>query len=435
MKRKAMSIMMAAAMAASLMAGTVSVSAEAEVDTSAEKDFKVLSIWAEDTPDGKILIDMLNKYTEEVNPNFSYEYEYVSSSDLSTKISTLVASNDLPDMFAYVAGVPLRELIAAEKVVNISEELEKLGTADKVMEGAKSIMTALSDTEDLYDLPFGMNVEGFWYNKAVFEEAGVEVPTTWDELIAACDAFVEKGIQPIATGGSDKWPTTRIVNAYAYRTMGKDAVKQACDGEMEFTDEGFVAAAQMVADMASKGYFGEGATTVDNTTAEGMLLAGECAMLYDGSWYTSSIVDETMNPDGEENIGFMGVPVVDESISPASELPSNCGNILCFSADKYDAATAGFLQYFTENIGDYAMSEYQSVRGYTYETASEDISGITQTIIDAIAAAESSTAWWEAYMNDETKAAAQDNIQSVLNGDMDGAAYMDSIAEAYMISN
>ena len=46
-----------------------------------------------------------------------------------------------------------------------------------------------------------------------------------------------------------------------------------------------------------------------------------------------------------------------------------------------------------------------------------------------------STAWWEAYMNDETKATAQDNIQSVLNGDMDGAAYMDSIEEAYTISN
>ena len=64
-----------------------------------------------------------------------------------------------------------------------------------------------------------------------------------------------------------------------------------CEGETKFTDDGFVAAAQMVADMADKGYFGEGATTVDNTTAEGMLLNGQCAMLYDGSWFTSSITD------------------------------------------------------------------------------------------------------------------------------------------------
>ena len=72
---------------------------------------------------------------------------------------------------------------------------------------------------------------------------------------------------------------------------------------------------------------------------------------------------------------------------------------------------------------------------YTYDVDTKDISSITQTVIDAIADAKTSTAWWEAYMNDETKATAQDNIQSVLNGDMDGAAYMDSIEEAYTISN
>ena len=336
MKKKAMALVMVAATAISLMAGSLSVSAATDPDTSAEKKIKVLSIWAEDSADGKILTGMLDNYTKDVNPNFSYEYEYVSASDLSTKISTLVASNDLPDLFAYSAGVPLRELIQAGKVVNVSEELKAMGDEDKVMDSAKSIMTSLSDTDDLYDLPFGMNIEGFWYNKSVFEDAGVEVPTTWDELLQVCDTLKEKGIQPIATGGSDKWPTTRIVNAYAYRTMGADAVKKACEGETKFTDDGFVAAAQMVADMADKGYFGEGATTVDNTTAEGMLLNGQCAMLYDGSWFTSSITDEETNPSGEDNIGFMGVPVVDESVSEASELPANCGNILCLSQDKYD---------------------------------------------------------------------------------------------------
>ena len=189
MKKKAMAIVMAAATAVSLMAGSLSVSAATEPDTSAEKTIKVLSIWAEDSADGKILTGILDNYIKDVNPNFSYEYEYVSSSDLSTKVSTLVASNDLPDLFAYSAGVPLRELIQAGKVVNISEELKGMNDEDKVMDSAKSIMTSLSDTDDLYDLPFGMNIEGFWYNKSVFEEAGVEVPTTWDDVLEVCDTL------------------------------------------------------------------------------------------------------------------------------------------------------------------------------------------------------------------------------------------------------
>ena len=86
MKKKAMAIVMAAATAVSLMAGSLSVSAATEPDTSAEKTIKVLSIWAEDSADGKILTGILDNYIKDVNPNFSYEYEYVSSSDLSTKV-------------------------------------------------------------------------------------------------------------------------------------------------------------------------------------------------------------------------------------------------------------------------------------------------------------------------------------------------------------
>lgn len=429
MKKKIVSLMMAAALAA----GMTSMGAMAtEPDTSQEKEFKVLSIWSDESPDGQILVGMLDKYAEE-NPNFTYEYEYVAASDVTTKIATLVASDDLPDLFAYAAGTPLKTLINADKVVNISEELDNLGLSDKITDGAKSIMTSLSGTEDMYDLPFGMNVEGFWYNKALFEQVGAEVPTTWDELLAVCDLFMENDIQPLATGGSDKWPSSRIINAYTYRTMGADAIQKAANGELSYTDEGFVAAAQMLSDMVNKGYFGEGATTVDNTTAENMLLAGQCAMIYDGSWFTSAITADT-NPAGADGIGFIGVPVVDESISPATEYPMNCGNILCMAKSKYDGASAAFLQYFVENIGDYAMENYQSVRGYTYSVSDDSLDEITKEIVDTINTATGSTAWWEAYMNDETKSAAQDNVQTLMNGDMTAQEYMESIQEAYDMS-
>ena len=71
MKKKAMAIVMAAATAVSLMAGSLSVSAATEPDTSAEKTIKVLSIWAEDSADGKILTGILDNYIKDVNPNFS----------------------------------------------------------------------------------------------------------------------------------------------------------------------------------------------------------------------------------------------------------------------------------------------------------------------------------------------------------------------------
>lgn len=434
MKKRMMRKMVLGAAVAALTLGSMPVSA-AEIDTTSEKNFKILAIWSEDSAEGQILIGLTEKYIEEVNPNFTYEYEYVTSADVIAKISTLVASNDLPDMFAYAYGQPLQELISADKLVNITEELESLGCSEYLNEGAKASLLSLSNTEDLYCLPYGMNIEGFWYNKTVFEEAGVEIPTTWDELLTVCDQLVEKEIQPIAVGGSDRWPATRLVNAYAYRSMGTEAVKAASQGEAKFTDDGYVAAAQMIADMADKNYFGAGSGTVDNTTAESMLLNGQCAMLYDGSWFTSSITDEEINIFGEENIGFIGVPVVDEAINTADVLPTNCGNPFVLSSDKYDAATAGWLQYFMENIGNYAMENYQSLRGYTYTVEADELSPIVTEVVNYINSASSSTAWWEAYMDTETKNTALDSIQLVLSGDMDGAEYCQAIQDTYDLNN
>lgn len=401
-------------------------------DTQAAKKFKILSIWAEDTREGKLIYDLTKKYTEEVNPNFEFEFELVSANDLTTKIAALMASNDLPDAFAYVAGTPLKELIDAGKVVDIGAELQKLGVADCIEESAANLLRGLSATDSYYDLPLGLNIEGFWYNKAIFEENGIEVPVTWDDLTAACDTLLAKGIQPIAAGGADKWPLSRLVNAYVIRTMGIDALTKATNGELSFTDEGFIKAATVVQDMANKGYFGKGCTTVDNTTAGNMVLAGEAAMVYNGSWYSEDIASEN-NPAGEDGIGFFSIPEVEGGVGKATEIPTNCGNILTLSADKYDDATAGWLKYFVENAGNYGMENMGSVKGYKYDVTAE-LSPVNQIVVDTINNTTDAATWFEALMNNETKSAAQDNVQTLVNGEMTPEEYMQSIQEAYDMS-
>lgn len=405
--------------------------AEAKTDGAAKK-FKILSIWAEDTKEGKLLYNLTKQYQEEVNPNFEFEFELVSANDLTTKIATLVASNDLPDAFAYVAGQPLTELINADKVVNISEQLETLGVSEQIEEGAATLLKGLSNTDSMYDLPLGLNIEGFWYNKKVFADAGVEVPKTWDELLTVCDTIKAKGVQPMSIGGSDKWPLSRLVNAYVIRTMGVDALTKATAGELSFTDPKFIEAATQVSNMGEKGYFGEGVTTVDQTTAGNMMLAGESAMCYNGSWFTEDITSEN-NPAGEDGIGFFSIPVVDEAISPATEIPMNCGNILALSKDKYDDATADWLKYFVEHAGDYAMKEMGSVKGYKY-TVDGELSPINKTVVENIDSVTNAATWFEAMMNNETKTAAQDNVQTLVNGEMTPEEYMQSIQDAFDLS-
>ncbi len=394
-----------------------------------KKSIKILSIWAEDNDNGKLIIDLTDRYIAEVNPNFSYEYEVVAADNLKQKIAVLAASNDLPDVFVYESGKPIKELIEADKILDIGGALESEGVMNQLDAGAVSLLKTLSGTDKLYDLPLGLNVEGFWYNKALFEKAGVSVPKTWTEFQAACAKLEAAGIQPLVAGGADKWPLTRLINAYVYRSLGVDAMKKAAAGEVKYTDPGYVAAAKELQDMAKAGYFGEGITTIDQGTAGDMLMAGQAAMFYNGSWFTQQLNAET-NPAGAEGIGFFNVPVVDEKISAATEYSMNCGNILCLDKGKYDDGTAGWLKYFVENIGNEAMSQYGSVKGYTY-TAAGEMSDYTKVVANALASVTKATTWFEAAMNSEVNTVAQTNVQTLVNGDMTPEEYMQSIQDAY----
>ena len=405
-------------------------------DPQLEKNFKILSIWDQDSDNGELITQIADQYIAEVNPNFSYEYEYVSSDDLRTKVATLLSSNDLPDMFAYEAGAPLVDYIDAGKVVNISELLKTYDCESALDPSAVSLLKTLSGTDDIYDLPLGLNVEGFWYNKELFAEAGIEnPPATWDEFEEDCQKLMDAGIQPLSAGGSDKWGVTRVINAYLVRTAGADAMSKAKSGEASYTDEVYVAAAAKVQEWAEKGWFGEGVNTVDMTTAGQMLMNGQSAMFYNGSWFAANLNDTSANKAGEDGIGFFNVPIADESISSSTEYSMNCGNILCLSQDKYDEATGWFIKYFVEHMGDVAMETQGTVKGYTYTASADDIKPYTQIVLDEIDKATSAFTWFEATLSSEVSSVAQEQVQSLMTGDITAEEYMQLIQDASDLSN
>lgn len=453
MKKKAMAAVLSMAMLSGLVAGcgntssggTGSSDAAKSTDKAAssasttdfsgedpqlEKNFHILSIWSEDNDNGVLLTKICEDY-KKVNPNFSYEYELVSSKDLKQKIATLAASNDLPDMFAYESGKPIVDLIDADQITDIGSLLNEIGDSSYLMDSATSLLKTLSGTDTIYDLPLGLNVEGFWYNKALFEKAGIsETPATWDEFEEDLAKLKDAGIQPLSCGAADRWGATRLINAYTVRSMGADAMKKAADGKSKYTDKGYVDAAAKIQDWADKGYFGEGVNTVDMNTAGSMLMTGQSAIFYNGSWFTSNLNDTSANEAGEDGIGFFNIPVVDAQVSPADSYAMNCGNILCLSKAKTDEATKWFVKYFVEHMGDLAMAEQGSIKGYTYTTQPSEMTGYTQLVLDEIGKAKDAFTWYEATMSSEVSDAAQKNVQTLLSGEMTPEEYMQSIQDA-----
>lgn len=430
MKKRGIAIILTAAMiTGTITASAITVQAD---DKDSDRVFNILSMWPEDDKDsGQVLKDVTEKYIKEVNPDFKYEFELVSSDNLKQKVATLAASNDLPDVFAYDAGTPLIELIDAGLVLDVGAKLEDLGIYDKVDPSAADFLTGLTETEELYDLPLGQNIEGFWYNKECFEKAGIEnPPATWEEMLDDAEKLLKAGIQPFAVGGSEQWPATRLINAYVIRKLGTDAMDRAYKGEIKYTDAGITEGAAMLQNMVEKGYFGEGATTVDQNTAADMILSGEAAMIYNGSWYVSALQADT-NPAGPDGIGFFNIPTVENGVGTATEYSMNCGTILAFSKEKYDETTEGWLEYFVTHAGDYAIQEQGTLRGYVINEYPENLSTYSQMVADEIKKSTGSATWFEAAMDSELSQIAQENVQSLMNGDMTPEEYTQSLQDVW----
>lgn len=121
--------------------------------------------------------------------------------DLDNWLKTNLASGSAPDIISYNTGAQLKSL-------NPSEYFADLSGYDFVDNLDDSFIEAASVDGKLYGVPAGSSQAGaIFYNKAIYEEYGLEIPKTWDEFIANCDVLKEAGETAIIGSYAEKWTT------------------------------------------------------------------------------------------------------------------------------------------------------------------------------------------------------------------------------------
>lgn len=385
-----------------------------------------------DTPSelSGVIGGLIEEY-KQLHPEFNLEYEVVGLTNIVGKVKTLAAADALPDIMLYEPGIPLVELIEADKLVNLEEELIKMGVWDYVDPQVVTLLKSMSVGVDqpLYGLPGGQHIEGIFYNKKIFEEYQLDVPKTLDELLAICETLRAANIDPFLFGGKDKWHTTRLISNLANRIMGYTATADASDGKRSFLDEGFVEACTIAQEMGVKGYLGIGFNSVEFNTAVETFLAGGCAMLYTGTFSVGNMNDPELCAIGGENIGFFSFPEVEGGLGSSKDYVAHAGQVLVASKATYDEAVADFIKYIVTHTGNYSMEHYQWLMGYAYDPV-EDLPPVTKLVLEAKDQAENLMLWWETRMDSKTTDVAKDNAQLMLAGEMDPITYLQMIQDS-----
>jgi raffinose/stachyose/melibiose transport system substrate-binding protein len=244
------------------------------------------------------------------NPGVTIDVQAMQHEDMLTKLDAAFQTGDTPDVYMERGGGELADHVEAGLTMDLSEEAAE--TIDKL--GGSVAGWQVDDRT--YALPFSVGVVGFWYDEALFEQAGIsEPPTTQAELDEAVQALEDAGVEPISVGAGDKWPAAHYWYYYGLRHCSQDVLTDAVTS-LDFSDECFLRAGEDLEAFIGTEPFNAGflATPAQSgpTSASGLLATGQVAMELAGHWEPG--VMQGLTEDGTglgENTGWFPFPEVE----------------------------------------------------------------------------------------------------------------------------
>jgi glucose/mannose transport system substrate-binding protein len=194
-----------------------------------------------------------------------------------------IAAGLPPDTFQTLGGAELKAYVDGGVLEPLDDLWAELGYAD-VIPGP--LASAVTIDGHPYVVPLNMHIQNIlYYNMALFEELAIEPPTTFEELLAACQTI--EGANPdmtcLALGSKEKWGDAFVFDSILLELGGPEYYVQFHKGEIDVaTDEIYRTALENFQQLAPHVNEDHAALTWDQSVAK--VGAGEAAMVLMGTW-------------------------------------------------------------------------------------------------------------------------------------------------------
>ncbi len=263
------------------------------------------------------------------------------------KYQTLATANQLPELFDTDATPYAQKLARQGRMIDVAALLDDFGITDQFRPSALDYQRF--DDGSLHMLPLEYGLEVFWYNKALFESAGVSVPQSLDDMPELCATLAGGGTVPIALDGQDAWPLERYMAYHPFRTAGPDYIGALKKGDASFGDEAGRLGIQWLHDLGAAGAFQDGFSSVGYADAQNLFTSGRAAIYNIGTWELPSLATTELPEAMQEAIGYFTLPVVSGGATAADEYAAPSGIGAAVNAQTFDPLVKDFLRYVLEN--------------------------------------------------------------------------------------
>lgn len=277
MKKKLLSAVLCGAMVGTMMAPIATVQA-------ADDTLVYWSMWESTEPQGQAIQEAVDAYTAETGVKVDLQFKGRTGN--REALQPALDGGTQIDIFD--EDIDRVNSMYAKYLLDLEDLVKETGYEETAIPG---LMAACRDAGGgtLKTIPYQPNVFAFFYNKDLFEQAGVEKePTTWAEFLDVCQKLKDAGITPMTM---DDAYATSVIGYHLARLVGEEKVVEIVT-EGKWDDPAVLQMAQDIEELAKNGYYSE--MVGSNVWPAGQnteLALGTAAMYLNGSWLPNEVKD------------------------------------------------------------------------------------------------------------------------------------------------
>ena len=311
----------------------------------ADKTITVLHV--SDNAAQKAIWDQIaNDYNAE-HKGVKVEFKYLENEAFKAKLPTMLqADESRPDLFYSWGGGVMQAQDKAGFLKDITKDV-----APWESELAPTAVDAFKVDGKVVGVPFEVGEVAFYYNKKLFDKAGVKAEDikTWDDFLGAVKKLKAAGITPIVVGGGEKWPMHFYYSYLVMRIGGEHALADAKAGkDGGFKNPTFVEAGKRLRELAALEPFQPGYLSTKHAESAGIFGDGKAAMDLMGQWLLSMQGPNSTSGKGlaEEDIGILSFPVLPGGKGKATDTLGGINGWLVSKSAPPEAVD--FLKFFSQ---------------------------------------------------------------------------------------
>jgi raffinose/stachyose/melibiose transport system substrate-binding protein len=353
-------------------------------------------------------------------PNITFEWEAIENEAYKTKIKAAVAADDMPDIFFTWSCAFLQDFVDAGRVWCLDDAYQAY--KDELPE---SMLGNTTYNGKHYGVPLTMNIVGLFANMDLLKQVGYdEIPGTYDDFIACCDALKAAGIIPFGCAGKETWCVTEYVEPIIEKSIGSEAMNDIFVHGATWNNQDVADAVDKFQMLVNNGYFDPSGIALSNDEVKQNFMDGKYAFYMNGTWNCADFSKEGK----PANVKVGEFPVINADKASLGMLIGGPSDTLAVAAgSEHPEVAAQYCFELGKLICHYGYLDGCGLPAWTPYGDTSSINPLTQSVAEICGNAKGYVLFGDTAMNADDARTYLDYVAMVYGCEVDGKGFIEGL--------